>query len=898
MKRKLTGILFPITVLSLIAVQTFGVDISRNERFLAIQDSLRVSSSSSDTVKYPLDTLEQHADSLTHATDSTHPHDSLRQTTDSSKQITDYLTDATDSLTDTTSSLTDTTESINPRDTIKIPDSLQFKDPFRYKYYIELRDSLSMINTRDSLYNAGDSIELAKLDSLYRKDSTEIADEKFRVWYAGLSRKERKKYDYEQALPAKLAYMDSVLAVKDSIKAYKDSVRENTPRILETFALTDTMRYQRLVVWNLDNRFQDLHIQKQDTSFNYWFNDEPFLREDVNATWLGVSGSPVQKYNFFKRDEEENAIFYTPYTTYSYSHNTLPMYNTKTPYTELAYWGTLFAQREKEEMNVRVWTSQNILPELNLTLGFYKFGGNGILSREDTQNRNAVAAVNWLGKKYMMHAGYIHNKVKRSENGGISDSFWIRDTTVNAREIGVNLTDASNEVSKNTVYLDQTFRIPFTFIEKIRAKKDSTYVPADTLNTNITTAFVGHSSEWTVFSKKYTDNISLTDTDGRGFYGNRFYLNPTSSSDSMRVSRLDNKVFIRLQPWSDDAPLSKIDVGIGDKLLSYYSFNPAGYITGKTDKVLHNSLYLYAGAKGQVKRLMKWDAFGRYTFLGRELNDFEAGGNLDFSFYPFRHAKKSPLNLNVHVETVLKEPDWYMQNITTNHFRWNNSFKKVSTTKATGELDIPHWRLNATFGYALIGNYCYFDADGQARQAENAISVMTATVMKDFKLWKFHLENRAIFQVSSDKDALPLPMLGLNLRYYIQFPVVKNVMEMQIGLNGYFTTKWYAPGYNPALGVFYNQKEEQYGNCPYFDAFVNIQWHKACIFVKFMNAGQGWPARSADYFTAHGNIYTQRAFKIGVYWPFYVQSKKPGSQNGISSGKNAGSQRQSGHSHL
>ncbi len=878
--RKLSGIWFPVAVLSLVAVQTFGVDMHRPGNFTSLQDSLRSTvrdSVISEGTKASVAGRSVATNSLTGTA-----RDSIKVAADST------AVGDSSALADSTA-LADSIVKISPRDTIRIPDSLEFKDPFKYKYFIALRDSLTRAQTRDSLITAGDSLELAKLDSLYIKDSTEVADEKFRVWYAGLSRRERKKYDYEQALPAKLARMDSILARKDSIKAYRDSVRENTPRILETFALNDTMRHQRIVVWNLDPKFQDLKIQKQDTSFNYHFNDEPFLRKDVNATWLGVSGSPVQTYNYFKRSEEDNAIFYTPYTAYSYSHETLPMYNTKTPYTELAYWGTLFSTREKEEMNVRVWTSQNILPSLNLTLGIFKFGGKGILSNEGTDNRNTVAAINYLGKKYMLHTGYIRNKIVRSENGGIVDSFWIRDTTVDAREISVHLKEASNEIRRNTVYLDQTFRIPFNFIEKIRARRDSSYVPADTLNTNITTAFIGHSSEFTSIAKSYTDAISLSDTDGRSFYNDRFYLNPTKSADSMKVIRLDNKLFFRLQPWADEAALSRIDVGIGDKLLSYYSFDPGGYISGSTARSVRNSLYLYAGARGQVRSLMKWDAYGKYNFLGYELNDFEAGGNLGFSFTPFRRDRKSPLDINVHFETGLKEPDWYMKKIITNHYRWDNDFKKISTTKVTAGVDIPRWRMNASVGYALIGNNVYFDEQSLAAQSSKAISVITADLMKDFKIWKFHLENKVLFQYTSDRKELPLPLLALNLRYYIQFPVVRNVMEMQIGLNGYFTTKWYAPGYNPALGVFYNQREEQYGNAPYFDAFVNIQWYKACIFLKVMNVGQGWPLRSADYFTSHGTIYTQRAFKIGVFWPFYVQSKKHGSHGSSSTGLSAGS---------
>ena len=37
---------------------------------------------------------------------------------------------------------------------------------------------------------------------------------------------------------------------------------------------------------------------------------------------------------------------------------------------------------------------------------------------------------------------------------------------------------------------------------------------------------------------------------------------------------------------------------------------------------------------------------------------------------------------------------------------------------------------------------------------------------------------------------------------------------------------------------------------------------------------------SADYFSAHGYIMPQRAVKVGIYWPFYIQTKKNESVSG------------------
>ena len=406
---------------------------------------------------------------------------------------------------------------------------------------------------------------------------------------------------------------------------------------------------------------------------------------------------------------------------------------------------------------------------------------------------------------------------------------------------------------------------------------------ADTVNNNITTAIIGHSSEYSVFRRIYQDNIDKNDEFGRKFFNDRFYLNPTRSADSLRVMKFENRFFIRLQPWKSDGIVSKLDVGIGDKLANYFSFKTSDYIQGSSNTLL-NSTYLYAGAKGQYKKYFTWDAKGEYTFLGYEMNDFGVHANLGFSAYPFRRDKNSPLTLKAHFETTLKEPDYYEQHVCTNHYRWDNDFGKISSTKIGATLEIPRWDLNASFDYALLSNNIYYDTLGIVRQNPEPMSVMTASLQKNFKLWKFHLDHQALFQISSNKDVLPLPMLALNLRYYLQFDVVKKVMQMQIGANAAFTTKWYAPAFNPVLGVFHNQNVEEYGNCPYIDAFVNIQWKRACIFVKVVNVNMGWPNKSADYFSAAGYIAPQRAIKFGIFWPFYIQ---PGRNNTSTGGAGA-----------
>lgn len=885
----LSRIWFPATVLATAAVLSFahpGREVTR--RYIPEDEAF------ADTVVYLKDAYKL---KRIGSFDAVSIADSLLQMADS-----DSTSDA----------LLDTLPHLTARDTIPVPDSLRLTDPFRYKYYVALIDSLTHVIVRDSLQRSSDSLKISAdtlrarrldslaridfehaisdsldwrmIDSIYVADSTAVAKEKFLQWYNSLSRKERRKYDMEQALPKKLAEMDSLQKVKEEKQAERDSVTEYTPRILETAFLTDTMQYKRIIHWTVDDDFHRLNVSIPDTSYNYHYYDYPFLRRDVNASWLGVPGSPLQYYNYFNRASDEGIEFYNAQEAWSFSPRTLPHYNTKTPHTELAYFGTLLAGDAKESDNLHILTTQNILPELNFTISYDRFGGGGMLESEETKNKTFSVRANYLGKKYLAHAGYIYNMVERAENGGIVDNMWIRDTTVEAREIKVALSGASSKITKNTWFLDQQYRIPFEFIRKLQARRDTSAAApadslaeavADSLDRDVTTAFIGHSSEWSTYTRKYIDNI--TNADGKALYNNVFNFGP-ASADSLGTMKLDNKIFLRLQPWGSESIVSKLDVGVGDRLMHYFdssSVRPARHV--------ENSVYAYAGAQGQVNKYFNWDAKARFYVLGYNLGDMAVEANAGFNFYPFRRARKSPVSVSAHFETRLDSPTYYQQMLNTNHFRWENSFSKISTTQIRGSIDVPRWKLNASVGYGLLANNVYYDTLGIVRQNTVPMSILSASLRKEFVAGPMHFDNRVLVQYSSAPDVIPLPTVALNLRWYAQFVVQRdqtkthNIMVMQVGVNGFYNSQWYAPAWNPALGVFHNQNVNLYENGPYFDIFLNIQWKKCCIFLKYQNFGKGWPMRRKDYFTADhyiGTLDGTDGLKLGIFWPFYFNTQK------------------------
>lgn len=322
---------------------------------------------------------------------------------------------------------------------------------------------------------------------------------------------------------------------------------------------------------------------------------------------------------------------------------------------------------------------------------------------------------------------------------------------MDAKSIEVNLQNADNLLKRRTAYLTHTYTIPMNFFRK----KDSLSVGEGTV------AYIGHSAEYSRYGKVYTDNIAENDIRGRNFYLNQFYLNNISSRDSLGTERFENKAFIRLQPFAHDAVLSKIDVGVGYQMLSIYSFDPSHYLSGNINE-RHNNLYLYAGVSGQYRKYLSWNADGKYTFAGYNLNDLDIGGKIRFSFYPIEDG----IHITGRLRTTLTEPHPFHQKIYTNHHKWHNDFTKISDSRVEASLDIPKWQTHARFDYALVSGLIYYDTLSIIRQVSKPLSIISASLEQNIRLWILHLDNRALFQMASD---------GRRSRYR-NFPSISNII--------------------------------------------------------------------------------------------------------------------------
>ncbi len=646
-----------------------------------------------------------------------------------------------------------------------------------------------------------------------------------------------------------------------------DTVKKRRPRMpLESYHFSMEERARRNMRWTVDPYTNHLDIGHIDSIQNDFQNDYPFMKRGVGSAYLGNLGAPAQPLSWFDRDRGRNHIFSEPWGAYLRTVETMPFYNTKRPFTQLGYeWA---GQKIYQEEDLVVIHAQNITPQTGFNLDYRSLGTKGIYQWQATRDKRFSMGVSHTGKRWTVHAGYIHNQVKNQENGGVTADTLVTirlNEYDRMRTLPMRMSSPVNSIRSNTFFLHQTYGIPL-----IRTSENDFTIgdrPA---------FFIGHSIEYDRWAKRYEDTYAGTKYDDPTqqtqtmYYYDKSWFNGAMSRDSLFESRLSNRVFVQLQPWDRAGAVGTIDVGVGVDLLRYFSFSAGNFLTGvENAAVKQTHTYVYGRADGHVNKFIDWRANLRLHPLGDRAGDTEAGGEVTARLF----IKERPLSLSGRIRFSTQEPGYWDENYSSNHFIWSNSFDKETETLIEGSVAIPHVGLSATVSQSVLGSKVYYGEAFVPVQAPEPVSVTGVYLREDLPIRlgassQVNLNHRVMLQWSSDQKVVPVPLASVYLSYSFEFNVVKDVLRLQVGVDGRYNTLYYAPGYNPGTGRFYNQREKELGDYVWLDAFVNAKWKRMRIFVKMQHLSDDMFG-SRNFFSVLHYPMNRRILKLGISWNFY-----------------------------
>ncbi|MDE5579279.1 MAG: putative porin [Alistipes sp.] len=635
---------------------------------------------------------------------------------------------------------------------------------------------------------------------------------------------------------------------------------------LESYFFSDSVRALNNFRWHVSRDYNRVEIGPLDTTLMDFRIDYPFYREGVGDMAQGALGQTSLPLDYFRRPQSFDFSFADPYYAYTYDMENVPFYNTKRPLIRLGYIES--GQKRYREENFDVMMAQNVSPTTGFNVDYKARGTRGQYIWSRTKNHNLSVAVNHTGKRYSVHAAYYNNHIEQQENGGAVGVWAIADTTFQLPSgVPMKLTDAEakNIYRNNAFFLTQSYGIP------LQRMTENDFSMA-----GLSAVYIGHSFQYSSWSKVYTDRRA-TYTDDRDHrdengefvpadyeYYDHWYINPGRTRDSLYERVISNRLFIQAQPWDRNGVVGTIDAGVGLDLHTYSQFSLDDYTTGRRGRVRKTSYFAYGSVGGKIKKYVDWDANLKFYPSGYRGGDLEIGAHLALTGFIRRH----PLTLEGRFSMTRRSPSYWQENLFTNHYVWSSPLDKENETRFEVRFSVPDYAFEVGVRQGVVTDKIYYGADSRIAQHDGTVSLTSAYLRKDFRFGGFHLDNRVLLQWSTDQAVAPVPLLSAYLSYYYEFWVVRNVLRLQIGLDGHYHTRYRAPGYNPALSAFYNQREVEVGNYPYVDAFAMAKWKRMRIFLKYQHVNKGLFG-NGEYFSVAGYPLNPGMFKIGISWGFY-----------------------------
>ncbi|MBT9395387.1 putative porin [Hymenobacter sp. NST-14] len=218
-----------------------------------------------------------------------------------------------------------------------------------------------------------------------------------------------------------------------------------------------------------------------------------------------------------------------------------------------------------------------------------------------------------------------------------------------------------------------------------------------------------------------------------------------------------------------------------------------------------------------------------------------------------------------------------------NHYAWNKSFSntQVQQLRVRAARQLGRHYLEAVGTGANIANYIYYSIDpnsqtdrvhmarsGPFQQGE---TFRLVTLMGRYRLNVGHLffDNQATYTygAGADNPALRIPKLVGESRLYYQGSVFRNALFGQVGVQGYFQSRWKAYDYSPSTQQFFVQDHFTIRNTPVVDVFLSADIKTVSIFFKMAYVNQFLPQNG--YFATPYYAALPRRLQFGLRWQFF-----------------------------
>ena len=668
---------------------------------------------------------------------------------------------------------------------------------------------------------------------------------------------------------------------------------------------SDTVRTK---VYRLTDKLGERYLAPMDTQRLNFSNSMLVEGRGLAVSYLANIGSPAQSRIFSERSEADDFIFLDAYKYYRITPQNACFYDVKDPYTHLTYQPALFGNKQNSEETFRGVLTSNFGRKINVGADFDYTYVRGQYASNSNKNFFYRPFANFLSDRYMAHAYFLNYEFLSSENGGLTndrhishpDDFSEGKRPINdTKSFPTRFLDTWNHIKGKQIFFAHRYNLGFyremTAGEKEEAEKRKKNREAQLQESLHNSEHKGHDdlAQTTGFSDELADDTAQTKEKEEPdavfvpvssiihtieYEGmNRLFISNSKSIDTCYAhihTPVDSAIHDFTEAWNIK---NTIGLSLREGFQDWVKFGLTAFVhfekrrftlpvdsARSTIQYDEFSTYLGAELSKQQGYLLTYRAKGEFCMAGTDLGEFRMEGDLKTQFKLM--GKEASVIATGSIKNIT--PAFYTRHHHSRFFWWDEPFKNIQRIYMGGEIDVRQTKTKMIAGVESVQNFIYFGKAGSPTQYESNLQVIMARLKQDFRYKALGWDNEVAYQLNSDKIVLPLPAISAYSNLYLDFTYAK-VLNIQIGVDAYYFTSYFAPYYEPATQQFQNQEEKKIGNYPIISAYANLKLKQARFHISGYNLGSLF-ITPTEYFSLLHYPLNPMLIKVGI--SFYLNN--------------------------
>lgn len=618
----------------------------------------------------------------------------------------------------------------------------------------------------------------------------------------------------------------------------------------------------RIKTWEMNNPMAVADSATVDSAFlNMAMREAPADYSMSNVS-NGQLVSAVMSRLYFDRTRRVDDIFGMHYDPYTITPQTVRYYNTTLPYSRLHYRKGFTNYHEDNDLSV-LFTG-NLNRRLNLGFEMNYLTDVGHYANQSGKTYNGSVFGSYNGNHYSLHAAFTWNKLSCFDNGGLKD----------VSELAGKLEPEDMPVRLNGMagyrylagYMNHSYSITHDhqYHDTIEVEVDGYKERRDTVKTEyIPMITFNYTFETNNSNRRYIEKTAQ-----QGFY-DTCYVNPNSTRDSSDVLTIKNTIAVTFE----EAFNHKLKFGA-----TVYAYNECQrHMLLNTDSLWQDSIYRYKWTNNTFvggalyKNMGKWVKYGfdgDVCVIGYKIGEFKVRGHLNTDF----RAGKDTMYISAQASVQNETPTYYQQHYYGNHLKWDNDFKKTYRIHAGASVSYPtKWvKPRLDFDFENLSRAIYY-VNGRPMQHDGHVQLISAKAQVDITTPWVNLENRIVYQHSTNDAVVSVPALVLYHNLYYHGSWFKRALDTQFGVDLRYFTRYHAPVFDPASGQFCAQTSVMIGNYPVMSVYAGLFVRRLRLrfFAQYQHLNHLFMKDNTNRLTMPGYAMNPDVFRAGLVWQFY-----------------------------